>query len=285
MSPMRPDPGRAGFTLAEALIAITISTLVVIMASNVFLVQNDFYSFLLQRTRVQDDARTFLDVVGAEVQAVDDQGLIRAEADEMIYRTPQSMGAICAMVGTDAYIHWSSPTTIDPSTAAGFGALDRPSAEWVYGAATVTLADVGVTSAAVCANAGADTTGAVAAFSRVANLSSVTGLAHAAGDVVMAYEEVHLLIDTSTLDPTLLALYRGPNGGELTEYATGLAGTAQFQYWTPQGQGMWRDRLGVGLMDRAEKVRVIASTFQPAESGIGTDAQYSLTVDLELRNR
>jgi hypothetical protein len=279
------DPHRGGFTLAEAILAITISALVVIMASNVFLVQNDFYSFLLQRSKVQDNARTFLEVVGEEVQAVHADGLIRAESTEIIYRTPQSMGAICAVVGPDAYIHWSNPGSIDLSLATGIAALDAPSDEWVYGSATVSLSDVGIGAASVCAGAGADTTGAVPAFSRVANLGAITGLSHGVGDVVMIFEEIQLLIDTSVLDPSLLALYRGPNGGVLTEYATGVAPDARFQYWTPQGQGMWRNRLGTGLLDRTEKIRVVASTFQRAETGGGTDAEYSLVVDLDLRNR
>jgi hypothetical protein len=280
-----PDLRRAGFTLAEALVAITISTLVVIMASNVFLVQNDFYSFLVQRSRVQDNARTFLDVVGEEVQAVPAEGLVRAEATEIVYRTPQTMGAVCAVIGPDAYIHWSNPEAIDPGLATGIAALDAPSDEWVYGSSAVPLSEVGVPAASVCANAGADTTGAVPAFSRVANLGALTGLVHQVGDVVMIYEEVQLLIDTSALEPALLALYRGPNGGALTEYATGVGTAARFQYWTPGGGGQWRDQLGAGDLDRAEKIRIVASAFQPAETGGGTDAEYSLVVDMGLRNR
>lgn len=289
-SPAQLRPGavpRSGFTLAEALIAITISTFVVIMAANVFLVQNDFYSFLLQRTRVQENARAVLEVVGSEIQAVTVGGLVEAESDGMIYRTPQTMAAVCAVAGSDAFVHFSRVETLEPSKADGIGALDRANDEWVFGSTNVAGAvqDVGQTSALPCALAGADTVGMSGSFARLPNLIGTTGLAPQVGDVLMVYEEVELLIDTSTLDPNLLALYRGPAGGALTEYATGLADSARFQYWTPMGQGMWRNRLGTGLLDRAERIRIVAATHQPAESGAGSDADFSLRLDLPLKNR
>lgn len=278
---------RAGFTLVEALVAITISTFVVIMAANVFLVQNDFYSFLLQRTRVQENARAILEVVGSEVQAVTVGGLVEAESDGMIFRTPQTMAAVCAIVGSDAFVHFSRVESLDPPSADGIGALDRVNDEWVFGTGNVagSIQDRGAASAGTCALAGADTAGVAGSFARIPNLAGFTGLAHQVGDVLMVYEEVELLIDQSTLDPNLVALYRGPAGGALTEYATGLADSARFQYWTPMGQGMWRNRLGTGLLDRAERIRIIAATHQPAESGVGHDADFSLTVDLPLKNR
>lgn len=271
----------------EALVALTISTAVVLLASNLFFVQSDFYSFLLQRSRVQDNARAVLEVVGAEVQGVTLGGLVEAESDGMIVRIPQSMAAVCAEAGSDVYVHLSAPEALELSVADGVGGLDRINGVWEYGDGNVSgaVADVGAASAAVCATAGADTTGASGAFARIVSPSSFTGLAHTRGDVLMIYEEVEFLIDTSTLDPALLALYRGPAGGTLTEYATGLSADARFQYWTPMGQGRWRNRLGVGLLDRAERIRIVASTFQPAESGVGTDADFSVTVDLPLRNR
>lgn len=279
--------GRGGFTLVEALVALTISTAVVMLASNLFFVQSDFYSFLLQRSRVQDNARAVLEVVAAEVQGVTEGGLVEAESDGMIIRVPQSMAAVCTVVGADAYVHLSAAASLELSAADGIGGLDRANGTWEYGSGNVSgaVTDVGPASAAVCAAAGADTVGATGSYARIVSPSSFTGLVHGPGDVLMIYEEVEFLIDTSTLDPNLLALYRGPAGGTLTEYATGLSADARFQYWTPMGQGMWRDRLGQGLLDRTERVRIVASTFQPAESGVGTDAAFSVTVDLPLRNR
>jgi len=278
---------RAGFTLIEALVALIISTAVVILASNVFLVQSDFYSFLLQRSRVQDNARAVVQVVGSEVQGVTLNGLVEAGSDRMTLRVPLSMAAVCAEAGSDVYVHLSAPPPLDLSAADGIGGLDRLNGVWEYGSGNVSgaVTDAGATSAAVCATAGADTLGATGSFARIASPSAFTGLAHTAGDVLMIYEEVEFLIDTSTLDPNLLALYRGPAGGTLTEYATGLAPDARFQYWTPGGAGTWKDNLGSGELDLAERVRVVASASQPATSGGGTDTNFTVTVDLPLKNR
>lgn len=285
---MRPEDRRGGFTLVEALVALTISTAVVMLASNLFLVQNDFYSFLLQRSRVQDNARAVLEVVGSEVQSVTRGGLVKAESHGMTLRVPHSMAAVCAQAGPDVFVQLSSPAgALDLSAASGLGGLDAAKGTWEFGEGDLagSVTDVGAPSAAVCALAGADTVGATGAFARIVSPSAFTGLAHGVGDILMVYQEVEFLIDASTLDPNLLALYRGPAGGPLTEYATGLATDAAFQYWTPTGKGKWRDKLGKGLLDKAERVRIVASTFQPAESGVGTDASFSLTVDLPLRNR
>lgn len=278
---------QAGFTLVEALVALLISTGVVILASNLFLVQSDFYSFLLQRSRVQDNARAVLEVVGGEVQGVTLNGLVEAGEREMTIRVPQTMAAVCAESGSDVHVHFSTPGSLEPSAAEGLGGLDRLNGTWSYGSGNVggAITDVGPASAAACALAGADTLGATGAFARIVSPSSFTGLVHTVGDVLMVYEEVEFVIDTSTLDPNLLALYRGPAGGTLTEYATGLSADARFQYWTPGGAGTWRDDLGASLLDQAQRVRIVASTHQPAQSGSGTDAGFSVTLDLPLRNR
>ena len=98
----------------------------------------------------------------------------------------------------------------------------------------------------------------------------------------MVYEEVELRIGQSTLDPNLLALYRGPVGGPLTEYATGVSVTARFEY---RRGGSWADGLPPGQLDEVDAIRIVGAAHQPAESGIGTDADFELTVDLPLRNR
>lgn len=274
----------AGFSLVEAVIAVSVSSLVVILAASVFLIQNDYYGFLLQRARVQDSARAFLDVVEREVGSVVGGGLVEAEGDRMVVRVPQSLGAVCAVTGVNAHIHWASWPTVDPTAATGFAVRDSVGA-WSFHATPVNsaLTARGPGAASQCARAGADTTrGGTLSFVAARGLNTLTGRRVSPGDVVMIYEEVELSVGPSLLDPVLMALYRGPVGGTPTEYATGVGAGAGFQY---RVDGSWRNQVGSTLLARVDAVRIRAETFQPSESGIGTDARFLLSVDIPLRNR
>jgi hypothetical protein len=276
--------GRSGFSLVEAVIAITISTAVVFLASSVFLVQNDFYGFLLQRTRAQDNARTFMDVVERDVGSLVGSALVEGEASHMVLRAPQTLGAVCGVSGTVAHVHWASILSLDPAAATGIGARD-PSGSWSFFPADVgtMVYDQGLAAAGLCAASGADTTGGAAVeFSKLRRLPPLLGGPPRPGDVLMVYEEVELAVRPSALDPNLLALYRGPVGGTATEYTTGVSVAARFEY---QLDNSWRNRVPPGRLDQVTAVRVVASSYHPAESGVGTDAEFELTVELSLWNR
>ena len=49
----RPD----GFTLVEAIVALTLTSLLVMLVATTFLVQNRYYAVQLARTTAQDNAR------------------------------------------------------------------------------------------------------------------------------------------------------------------------------------------------------------------------------------
>lgn len=274
---------RAGFSLIEAVVAITISTAVVFMAASVFLVQNDFYGFLLDRSRTQENARGFLEVVERDVGSLVGAALVAADSTRIALRTPQTLGAVCRIVGSDHYVHLASVDALVPATAMGFGARSA-AGTWSFGTGSVAgaLQGQGPTSAAMCAAAGADTVGASQEFFRVPSLSGLTGVAHTEGDVIMVYDLVELWIDASTLDPALLALYRGVAGEASTEYTTGVAAGGVFEY---QVGGTWRGRVTGTDLDLVDAIRIRAGTFQPGESGIGSDADFTLQLDLPLRNR
>lgn len=276
-------PVTAGFSLVEALVAMTVSTVVVFMAAGVFFAQNDFYGFLLQESRVHDNARSFLSVVEREVGSLVGSGLVVAESTRMVMRTPQTLGGICDVQGGTAYVHWASAATLDESTATGIAGQDSLSV-WHFTPGNVSSAirASGSAPAGQCAAAGADTTGAVGEFSEVGSLGSFVPEPPAAGDVIMVYEEVELTIATSTLDSALLALYRGPAGGTLVEYTTGVASEASFLY---RVAGSWQSSVTSGSLDAVDAVRIVASAYEPAKSGTGSDADFSLTLDLPLKNR
>jgi len=76
--------------------------------ASVFLVQNDFYGFLLQRSRAQENARGFLEVVEREVGSLVGGALVSTDSTRMVLRTPQTLGAVCRILGTDHYVHFAA---------------------------------------------------------------------------------------------------------------------------------------------------------------------------------
>ncbi len=273
-----------GFTLVESLVALTLSTGVIFLAAGVFFVQNDFNSFLVQESKAQDNARSVLRVAERELGSVARGGLVSADSSRMVLRVPLSLGGVCAVSGPDAYVHWADVASVDASSATGLAVRDS-TAVWTYQSVNVGAAvqGFGAASAGVCAVAsGADTVGAQGSYSRVGGLGGVLAGSPAVGEVVMVYEEVELSFSASTLDPTTNALYRGPASGTLTEYATGIAPGAKFLYRVGTS---WVSSASSSDLNNVDAIRIVASSVEPAETARGSDATFTLSTDVVLRNR
>ena len=91
---------RHGFTLIEALVSLTISSLIVIMVSTVFLVQNQFYATQLSRGQAHDNARMMTDVVASELRSLMEGGVVAARSDSLVVRTPAVLAVVCALPGS-----------------------------------------------------------------------------------------------------------------------------------------------------------------------------------------
>ena len=96
---------RRGFTLLEMLIASTLTTLIVILVSSVFLVQNRFYRDIQRRTAVHEAVRSVTEMLSGEVREIPKNGFVSAQYDRLIYRTPVAIGGVCDLSGGDIYIH------------------------------------------------------------------------------------------------------------------------------------------------------------------------------------
>ena len=86
---------QAGFTLLEAILALTLSSVIVGLVSSVFLAQNDFYRLVVQRTRVQDNLRVVTDLIASEIRGASNGGVITAESRRFVVRLPLTVGGVC----------------------------------------------------------------------------------------------------------------------------------------------------------------------------------------------
>ena len=58
-----------GFTLIETIIALVLSSVVILLVSSTFLVQNNYYSSQTQRTGVHDNARAATELIASEIRS------------------------------------------------------------------------------------------------------------------------------------------------------------------------------------------------------------------------
>jgi Tfp pilus assembly protein PilW len=69
--------------MVEALVAFTISSALVVMVGAVFLVQNEFFAWILLRSQVQENARSITELVGSEMRSVVANGGILADSSRL----------------------------------------------------------------------------------------------------------------------------------------------------------------------------------------------------------
>lgn len=279
-----PGGGRGGFTLIEALIALTIGTFVVLMASGVFVAQSDFYDFVVRQSRVQDDARSVVQSMRRILPTIPRGGFVAASADRMVVRRPQSIAVVCSLPNpsTAHALITSGAAALDVSAAAGIArytpAIGGTPASWSFHDTNVTsvVSGLGGTAADACFLAGADTLGVRGDFVTLGNLAALTGVNPAPGDVFMIFEEFELEFATSTLNGRQTALFQGIAGETLVEFASGLSSDARFEYRV--GGTTWQASVSGAGLENIDAVRVDADSEVAGTAASGSDARFDLSV-------
>lgn len=267
---------RDGFTLLEALIALTLSTIIVALVSSVFLAQNNFFATVSNQSTVQDNVRTMTAVLASEIRGISPGGVRLAAADRFAVRVPLAIGGVCDPRASQVRVHLSGFADIDTGAVVGY-AVGGGSGAWTYQTATWAsiFSSSGATDAGACATNGADTAGAAADFVNL-NIAGVP-----TGDLVMLFSEVEYSIAASVLQPGSLALYRGPFGGTLTELVTGLTADAGFQY--RRGDSIYYDAVVAGDLLTIDGLRLTA-LGTVAEAPAGTAFTFGWTVKIPMES-
>lgn len=274
---------QSGFTLVETLIALVLSSIIIVLVSHTFLVQNQFYATQTQRVRAQDNVRAATELLASEIRNVSVGGIVVAGARTLTIRSPMTVGIFCDINGSSnngEVMTQGGEAAVETDEVAGLAL--RIGSTWSF--VNVTWASVNggdASSARNCFRNGADTVGARDDFHRFTNLNTVfSGLAPAQGDAVMVFRETTFTIRQSQLDPTRLALYRQPYDGDAVEFATGMDTTAQFQFRTTGGSFV--DSLTSGLTN-VDAVRIVVDAVQPAPTGGAEDVRFGWSVNVPLR--
>lgn len=282
---------RAGFTLVEAIVALALSSVLVILVGTTFLVQNRYYAVQLQRSAAQDNARTATDMITSEIRSTMKGGVVTAGNKQLVIRSPIALAVVCAMSmsGHLVSVHIEGGKTgFDTLEVSGIAIRDTVTTGWTYydsytyGRDWAHFQEASGTPAASCQANGADTVGARNEFLEFRRLNTYFGFDPPLGSVLMVYRTVEYKFDTSGLDPTTLALFRGVSGGGLTEFATGMSSTAQFQYRT--GSSTYATSVTGGALATIDAIRIEARALGKPQTGGVADVVFGWGVNVVLRN-
>jgi type II secretory pathway component PulJ len=276
----------AGFTLIEATVALTLSSVVVILVSTVFLVQNRYYQTQLARTQVHDAVRVMTETVASELRSVAKGGVKAAESDRIVVRSPVVLVAVCSNGPGDVVAVQidGGVAGLDTDEVTGFAVRDTLTDVWTYhdGAGWSTITETSGTPASDCAANGADTTGASADFANLHQLGAYQGYVPVVGQLLMLYREVEYSVDASTMEPTRLALFRTVATGTPVEFVTGVDPAAAFQYRTVGPT--YANAVSGSMLDSIDAVRIVAEARRPPRTGGVGDVTYGWAVNVSLRN-
>jgi hypothetical protein len=267
----------------EALVALTITGALVIMVGTTFLAQNEFYSWIALRAEVQENARVTTDLITAEIRSVPLGGVVLADSQRVVFRSPMVSASVCGVTGTDGYVYVpGGSSAIDQTDLASLGQLNTSTGTWTfYDTSWSTINATGGTPAATCYANGADTASASASFLRL-KLGTVTGGTPAVGDVLMLGRKTEFRIMSSALDSTYTGLFRGNYGGTLSEFATGLSSNAHFEY--RYGTTTYYKVATGGNLALVDGIRIVAESTGRGTSGAKSQYAFGWTVDVPLVN-
>lgn len=258
--------------------------MVIILVSGTFLVQSQYYSSQTLNVAVHDNARVASDRLSGEIRSTMEDGFVVAGARTMTLRTPMVLAVVCDLSGNDVWVHIDGGAAgLDADEVAGVALRDGVAGDWTYQNATwASLNGGSVGAAANCAGNGADTAWASGEFHELSGVGTLFSPPPDQGDLLMLFRETTFRIQQSVLDSMTLGLYRQAYGGSLTEFATGMDTSAQFQYRT--GGVTYADTISGSSVANIDAVRIVAEARLPARSGTLEDATFGFSVNVALRN-
>lgn len=266
---------------------MTLTSVLVVLVGTTFLVQNRYYAVQLARTQAQDNARMVAEMVASELRSLPDSAVVVAANRQLVVRSPMVMAVVCAQMSAPPRITVQmdgGEAGLTTSEVTGFG-VRGTTGVWMYYdiSGWNAIRQPGGTPAADCYANGADTVGISGDFQRLKNIDSYHGSWPALGTVMMFYRTVEYRIETSTMDPSTLGLYRGMYGGTLVEMVTGLDSSAGFLYRTG-GASYATSVTGAANLGQIDAIRIVAEARTRPQAGGVDDVTYGWGVNVHLRN-
>lgn len=222
---------RAGFTLAEVLIALTITAVIGAAVTGVFVTQSRFFDYQEKTSFARDVSRGALNVMLSELRMLESSNALVTITDKRLtFRAPYAMGVSCGTSGGSTIVSRVPTDSVMFRTAqiSGYG-FRNSAGNYTYQATTTAPASG---TAVTCTNnrvrtIPSDSGGRVLALSP-ANAGATPGLP------VLLYQTITYEFRASTLVPGRIALWRTvENSSPLRteELVAPFDTTARFRYY------------------------------------------------------
>ena len=267
------------------MLALMLSSLVIILVSTTFVIQNRYYLSQILATGAHDNARATTELIASEIRSVMQSGITVAGKRTLTIRTPMTMMVVCDIGTSHATMYFDGGIAgLDTAEVAGAATRDTLTGAWTYGNSHWDdLARGGGTPSIECEANGADTVSVGEDFYRLqkAELTTLFGAAPEMGDVFILFRETTFKFQTSVMDSTTLGLFRQSYEADPIEYATGMDTTSQFQYRVGTS---YSDTLPSFFLSSVDVIRIVAEARKRAETGGVDDVAFGWSVNIALRN-
>jgi len=272
-----------GFTLAETLVALTLASVLGMLVSTVFLVQNQTYADQAGRIVAARNVRGVIQTVSAQVRMSMEGGIIVADSVTLTVRTPMGVGAVCGYRGGGGTaLHMEGGRSgLDTAYVAGIGISDGAGGWSIYEKSWDDLTGDNEEADDNCADEAADTVGVSDDFFELREVDSYHGTRPALGGLVMLFRETEFKFDDSVLEPGTTALFKGNDIDGFREFASGLDSTAAFSY---RVAGTYVSSVSSPTSVDIEAIHISAVAIVTAFTGGRSDSSMDLSATIHLGN-
>jgi len=227
---------RAGFSLAELLVAVVLLGIVGGALTRLLVDQMRFFDRVQVGRGARSAARNSMNVMLSELRMVQDSGSIIAIGSDNLSITalvPYRFGVICGTTGSVSTVSMlpGDSLTLAMAVYGGYGWRSRTSGR--YTLVQTTTAPTTSASATTCTTtAGIGTLTINGRSGAIYDISSSTiPSTMAPGQPVMFFQKIKYSFASSSLYPGELGLFRTVNDGTPEELMAPFASTARFRYY------------------------------------------------------
>lgn len=271
--------GRLGFSLVEAVIALTLSALILGLVTTLFVAHSTYYRAIREQTEAQQNVRAVSELVRGELRTLTAGSFLVAKPDSMVFRKPAVIGMHCTRSTDIQYTYFPldglSVTAGEEKT--GF-AVRSSSGTWTYYERDWSVMYLGSGEFFTwyyCGLAGATTSAPSNNFVRL-YIPTTQGGTISTGTSLMLWTQIRLSIRSSDLQSGRLALFRAVGSGSLVEFATGLTESTEFSY---RVGGQYLSEVTGSSLSSIDAVRMVVQMTPQAGGDV-----YGWTFEIPLKN-
>jgi prepilin-type N-terminal cleavage/methylation domain-containing protein len=223
---------RPGFTMAEVIVALTLTAVIGMALTGMFITQSRFFANQEQSGTARSVSRGAMNLIISELRMIElDSGLVSANTSRITVRTPYAIGAYCGVQGSEPVFSLLPADTMMLRDAGHTGYAYRTASTGRYTYVTSTRLETSSSTQAVCTTAG------VRQFSNGRVLRMMTPPAAAdpplvVGTPAMVYQLISYEFKASVDVPGTIALWRTVESrNEEEELVAPFDSTARFGFF------------------------------------------------------